>query len=169
MPERMSFLPERYLLSLEELDRLFSAFVMLGVRKIRLTGGEPLVRRDLMVLTLPNKSHAMVAMASLNLREAAEQTGATPETVVTNDVAVAFAAIQVELTSLLGRIGEVRANEGLREDNPEKVDHLCEEAAAGTKSANAVIDKTETPIPTPPSAGVGETPRKRSWWRRFVR
>ena len=41
-------------------------------------------------------------MASLILREAVEQTGATPETIVTNDVAVAFAALQVELTSFSG-------------------------------------------------------------------
>src|SRR5580658_10177879 len=63
-----------------------------------------------------NKSHTM---ASLILREAVEQTGATLETIVTNDVAVAFAALQVELTSLLGRIPELRANEELREDNHE--------------------------------------------------
>ncbi len=118
---------------------------------------------------MPNKSHARVAMASPSLSEAAEQTGPTPETVATNDVAVAFAALQVELTSLLGRIAEVRPNEGLREDNPEKADHLCEEVAASTKSAIAAIDKTETPIPAPPSAGVGERVRKRSWWRRLVR
>ena len=45
MPERMVFLPKRDVLAIEELDRLCSAFVGLGVRKIRLTGGEPLVRR----------------------------------------------------------------------------------------------------------------------------
>jgi GTP 3',8-cyclase len=50
MPERMQFLPKRDVLSLEELDRLASAFVRLGVRKIRLTGGEPLVRRDVTAL-----------------------------------------------------------------------------------------------------------------------
>ncbi|HEY0290897.1 MAG TPA: GTP 3',8-cyclase MoaA [Hansschlegelia sp.] len=50
MSEHMTFLPKRDLLSLEELDRLCSAFVRLGVRKLRLTGGEPLVRRDLMTL-----------------------------------------------------------------------------------------------------------------------
>ena len=50
MPERMNFLPKRDVLSLEELDRVCSAFVKLGARKIRLTGGEPLVRRDVMVL-----------------------------------------------------------------------------------------------------------------------
>jgi cyclic pyranopterin phosphate synthase len=46
----MTFLPKRDLLSLEELDRLCSAFVELGVRKLRLTGGEPLVRRNIMSL-----------------------------------------------------------------------------------------------------------------------
>lgn len=50
MSENMTFLPKRDLLSLEELDRLCSAFVARGVRKLRLTGGEPLVRRDIMVL-----------------------------------------------------------------------------------------------------------------------
>jgi GTP 3',8-cyclase len=50
MAEHMTFLPKRDLLSLEELDRLCTAFVGLGVRKLRLTGGEPLVRRDLLSL-----------------------------------------------------------------------------------------------------------------------
>jgi cyclic pyranopterin phosphate synthase len=50
MAENMTFLPKRDLLSLEELDRLCSAFVDLGVRKLRLTGGEPLVRRNIMSL-----------------------------------------------------------------------------------------------------------------------
>jgi cyclic pyranopterin phosphate synthase len=50
MSEDMTFLPKRDLLSLEELDRLCSAFVARGVRKLRLTGGEPLVRRDIMTL-----------------------------------------------------------------------------------------------------------------------
>ena len=46
MSEDMSFLPKAEILSLEELDRVASAFVRLGVRKLRLTGGEPLVRRN---------------------------------------------------------------------------------------------------------------------------
>ncbi|MBA3666717.1 MAG: GTP 3',8-cyclase MoaA [Sphingomonas sp.] len=46
MPARMRFLPREELLSLDELDRLCSAFVRKGVRKLRLTGGEPLVRKD---------------------------------------------------------------------------------------------------------------------------
>ena len=48
MAEHMSFLAKRELLTLEELDRLCSAFVGLGVRKLRVTGGEPLVRRDIL-------------------------------------------------------------------------------------------------------------------------
>ncbi|MSP50239.1 MAG: GTP 3',8-cyclase MoaA [Alphaproteobacteria bacterium] len=50
MSEDMTFLPKAEILSLEELDRLCSAFVGLGVRKLRLTGGEPLVRRGIMQL-----------------------------------------------------------------------------------------------------------------------
>ncbi len=48
MSENMTFLPKKQLLTLEELDRLCSAFVRLGVRKLRITGGEPLVRRGIM-------------------------------------------------------------------------------------------------------------------------
>ncbi|WP_108661466.1 GTP 3',8-cyclase MoaA [Acuticoccus kandeliae] len=50
MAEHMSFLPKRDLLTLEELDRVASAFVERGVRKLRITGGEPLVRRNVMTL-----------------------------------------------------------------------------------------------------------------------
>jgi cyclic pyranopterin phosphate synthase len=50
MAEDMTFLPKQSVLSLEELDRLGSAFVARGVRKLRLTGGEPLVRRNIMSL-----------------------------------------------------------------------------------------------------------------------
>ncbi len=50
MAENMAFLPKTDVLSLEELDRLCSAFVARGVRKLRLTGGEPLVRRGIMTL-----------------------------------------------------------------------------------------------------------------------
>ena len=50
MSENMSFLPKADLLTLEELDRLCSAFIARGVRKLRLTGGEPLVRRGIMTL-----------------------------------------------------------------------------------------------------------------------
>ena len=50
MAENMTFLPKAELLTLEELDRLCTAFIGRGVRKLRLTGGEPLVRRDVMWL-----------------------------------------------------------------------------------------------------------------------
>jgi cyclic pyranopterin phosphate synthase len=50
MSEDMTFLPKRDLLTLEELDRVCSVFVEKGVRKLRITGGEPLVRRDIMTL-----------------------------------------------------------------------------------------------------------------------
>jgi cyclic pyranopterin phosphate synthase len=48
MAEDMTFLPKKDLLTLEELDRLCSAFVAKGVKKLRITGGEPLVRRNVM-------------------------------------------------------------------------------------------------------------------------
>jgi len=50
MVEHMQFLPKAELLTLEELERLSGAFVDLGVRKLRITGGEPLVRRNIMSL-----------------------------------------------------------------------------------------------------------------------
>nr|WP_210318804.1 GTP 3',8-cyclase MoaA [Rhizobium paranaense] len=50
MAEHMTFLPKKDLLTLEELNRLCSAFIAKGVRKIRLTGGEPLVRKNIMFL-----------------------------------------------------------------------------------------------------------------------
>lgn len=57
MSEDMTFLPKADLLTLEELDRLCSAFVAKGVRKIRLTGGEPLVRRNVMGLVRSLSRH----------------------------------------------------------------------------------------------------------------
>jgi cyclic pyranopterin phosphate synthase len=50
MAEHMTFLPKAEVLSLEELDQVASAFIALGVRKLRLTGGEPLVRKGIMTL-----------------------------------------------------------------------------------------------------------------------
>ena len=50
MAEDMTFLPKRDLLSLEELDRMCTAFIEKGVKKLRLTGGEPLVRKGIMTL-----------------------------------------------------------------------------------------------------------------------
>jgi cyclic pyranopterin phosphate synthase len=60
MSEHMSFLPKADLLSLEELDRVCSAFVERGVKKIRLTGGEPLVRRGIMTLISSLSRHLKI-------------------------------------------------------------------------------------------------------------
>jgi cyclic pyranopterin phosphate synthase len=64
MSEDMTFLPKADLLTLEELDRLCSAFVAKGVRKLRLTGGEPLVRRNVMSLVRALSRH--LANGALN-------------------------------------------------------------------------------------------------------
>ena len=65
MSEDMAFLPKRDLLTLEELDRLCSAFVARGTQKLRITGGEPLVRRDIMRLFRSLSRH----LATGDLRE----------------------------------------------------------------------------------------------------
>jgi cyclic pyranopterin phosphate synthase len=64
MSEHMTFLPKADLLSLEELDRLCSAFIAKGVTKLRLTGGEPLVRRGIMTLVGSLSRH--LATGALN-------------------------------------------------------------------------------------------------------
>src|SRR5215475_5765070 len=65
MSEDMTFLPKADLLTLEELDRLCSAFIAKGVKKLRLTGGEPLVRRKVMSLVRSLSRH----LATVALRE----------------------------------------------------------------------------------------------------
>ncbi len=57
MNERMRFLPKAEVLSFEEIDRLSAAFIKRGVRKLRLTGGEPLLRRDFMDLARTLSRH----------------------------------------------------------------------------------------------------------------
>ena len=67
MAEHMQFLPRQDLLTLEELDRLCSAFVALGVRKLRITGGEPLVRRGIMGLFRALSRHLGQGLDELTL------------------------------------------------------------------------------------------------------
>jgi cyclic pyranopterin phosphate synthase len=67
MADDMTFLPRRDLLTLEELDRLASAFVARGVRKLRLTGGEPLVRRNIMWLIRSLARHLGQGLDELTL------------------------------------------------------------------------------------------------------
>ena len=64
MAEHMTFLPKAEVLTLEELDRIASAFVALGTRKLRLTGGEPLVRKG--VLTLVERLSRHLASGALD-------------------------------------------------------------------------------------------------------
>jgi GTP 3',8-cyclase len=67
MAEDQHFLPKKEVLSLEELDRLCSAFVARGVRKLRLTGGEPLVRKNLMALIRSLSRHLGRGLDELTL------------------------------------------------------------------------------------------------------
>jgi cyclic pyranopterin phosphate synthase len=73
MPERMVFLPKAEVLSLEELDRLASAFIRRGVRKVRLTGGEPLGRRDLLWLVERLARHLGAGLDEITLTTNATQ------------------------------------------------------------------------------------------------
>jgi cyclic pyranopterin phosphate synthase len=67
MSEDMTFLPKSDLLTLEELDRLCSTFIAKGVRKLRLTGGEPLVRRNVMSLVQSSRHIESGALDELTL------------------------------------------------------------------------------------------------------
>ena len=67
MAEHMTFLPKADLLSLEELDRLCTAFIARGVRKLRLTGGEPLVRRGFVGLVQGLSRHLGAGLDELTL------------------------------------------------------------------------------------------------------
>ena len=67
MPERMTFLPRKDVLSFEELDELVTAFASFGVDKLRITGGEPLVRKDVMELMARFSRHLGNGLNELTL------------------------------------------------------------------------------------------------------
>ena len=73
MPDSMTFLPKREVLTLEELDAIGSAFVARGVSRIRLTGGEPLVRRGLIGLVQSLSRHLGAGRDELALTTNASQ------------------------------------------------------------------------------------------------
>ncbi|SNR52386.1 GTP 3',8-cyclase MoaA [Paracoccus sediminis] len=75
MAEHMQFLPKAELLTLEELDRLCSAFVGLGVQKLRITGGEPLVRRNIMGFFHAMSRHLGAGLEELTLTTNGSQLG----------------------------------------------------------------------------------------------
>ena len=99
MSETMKFLPKADLLSLDELDRLCAAFVRRGIRKIRISGGEPLVRRDIMCLFRRLSRH-------IENHRLDEQTltGAEAGAVI---VALFAAAIIALIGSVLGYLREI--------------------------------------------------------------
>ena len=99
MAEHMQFLPKKELLTLEELDRLCSAFVRLGVRKLRITGGEPLVRRDIMTFFRSVSRH----LESGALRELTLTTnGSQLERFAADLAACGVARVNVSLDTLDG-------------------------------------------------------------------
>ncbi|MGZ8362657.1 MAG: GTP 3',8-cyclase MoaA [Caulobacteraceae bacterium] len=96
MAERMTFLPRAEVLSLEELDRLASVFVDLGVRKLRLTGGEPLVRKNILWLVERLSRHLGHGLDELTLT-----TNATRLALFTDDLArLGVKRINVSLDSI---------------------------------------------------------------------
>jgi cyclic pyranopterin phosphate synthase len=100
MPESMHFLPKAEILSFEELDRLCGVFIASGVRKLRITGGEPLMRKDLMTLLRSLSRHL--------------RSGALDElTLTTNGTRLAFHA------AALAACGVERVNVSLDTLDPE--------------------------------------------------
>ena len=96
MAETMTFLPRADLLTLEEFDRLASAFVLRGVRKLRLTGGEPLVRRNIMWLMRTLSRHLGDGLDELTLTTNGSQLATHAEALAECGVA----RINVSLDSL---------------------------------------------------------------------
>jgi GTP 3',8-cyclase len=97
MSEHMQFLPRPEVLDLEELDRLCSTFIGLGVRQLRLTGGEPLLRRDFIVLVRSLSRH----LKSGALNELTLTTNATQLAKYADELAAAgIKRINVSLDSL---------------------------------------------------------------------
>jgi len=87
MAESTEFLPRKDLLTLEEIDRLTSAFIARGVRKVRLTGGEPLVRKNLMWLIKSLSRHLGAGLDELTLTTNGSQLARYAETLANSGIA----------------------------------------------------------------------------------
>lgn len=96
MAEQMRFLPKSEVLSYEELDTIVTAFVARGVRKVRLTGGEPLVRRDILDLIRSLGAHLGKGLDELTLTSNGSQLGKHAEALA----AAGIRRINVSLDSL---------------------------------------------------------------------
>ena len=100
MPEQMQFLPRKEVLSLEELHKLALAFIDRGISKIRLTGGEPLVRRDVIELV-----HALGRKLGDGLEELTLTTNGTQLEKFADDLAAAgIRRINVSLDTMDGEL-----------------------------------------------------------------
>ena len=143
MPERMEFLPRAEVLTLEEMHRLALAFIDRGVRKIRLTGGEPLVRRDMMQLV-----QALGRKIGDGLDELTLTTNGTRLAEFADDLAAAgVRRINVSLDTL---DREAFARLSRRDMLPQVLDGIAAAKAAGLKvkiNAVALKDINEATLP----------------------
>ncbi|MEM1053091.1 MAG: GTP 3',8-cyclase MoaA [Pseudomonadota bacterium] len=135
MPERMTFLPKREVLSLEELHDLATGFIARGVTKIRITGGEPLVRKDIVGLF-----HALGQRLGNGLEELTLTTNATQLARHAEDLAKAgVARVNISLDTLdRARFAELSRRDAL----PQVLDGISAAQEAGLKvKLNAVALK----------------------------
>jgi cyclic pyranopterin phosphate synthase len=108
MSEKMTFLPRKEVLSLEELFQIARAFTRLGVRKIRLTGGEPLVRRDVMSLirnigALPGLEELLITTNASHLEEMADDLKAAG----VSRINISLDSLKPETFRMLTRTGDL--------------------------------------------------------------
>ncbi|MDP0928572.1 GTP 3',8-cyclase MoaA [Paracoccus onubensis] len=126
MAEHMQFLPKAELLTLEELDRLCSAFVGLGVRKLRITGGEPLVRRGIMGFFRQMSRHLGSGLEELTLTTNGSQLGRFAEELVdcgVQRVNVSLDTLQADKFASITRWGRL----------PQVLDGVAAAKAAGLR------------------------------------
>ena len=126
MPERQTFLPRKEVLSLEELHQLALGFIARGVSKIRLTGGEPLVRRDMIELV-----RALGRQIGEGLEELTLTTNGTQLALFADDLAAAgVRRVNVSLDTLdRARFAELARRDSL----PQVLEGLAAAKAAGLK------------------------------------